>query len=99
MLTSTPKTNKPASEQEEIDLALAMSISTEMIRRESPGFLSTQEYREDEARRASLLNESEEDMFATSGMEYSVANVSHEGGEEEELLEMTEEEEFDEHDV
>ena len=99
MLTSTPKTNKPASEQEEIDLALAMSISTEMIRRESPGFLSTQEYREDEARRASLLNESEEDMFATSGAEDSVTNVRHEGGEEEEQLEMTEEEEFDEHDV
>ena len=98
MLTSTPETNKPASEQEEIDLALAMSISTEIIRRESPGFLSTQEYREDEARRASLLNESEEDMFATSEAEYSVANVSHEGGEEEQQLEMTEEE-FDEHDV
>ena len=60
ILTSTPKTKTTSSsEADDVQLALGLSISTESLRRTSTGFISTQEYREDESRRSSLLRERE----------------------------------------
>ena len=73
MFTSTPKPssfNNLTSEADDVQLAMGLSISTEALRRKSSGFISTQEYREDETRRSSMLRESEsvpvsKDMFDT----------------------------------
>ena len=74
VFTSTPKPrsfNNPTCEADDVQMALGLSISTESLRRESRGFISTQEYIEDESRRSSMLREREsvvisKDMFATT---------------------------------
>ena len=85
ILTSTPKpmSENFATKDDDVQLALGLSISTELLRRESSGFISTQEYREDERRRTSLLREREsievsKDMFETEEEELVVDEEEHE---------------------
>ena len=69
VFTSTPKDNRNPPEDDDMQMALALSISTENLRRKSSGFISTQEYQEDESRRSSIVRESlsgSRDMFLES---------------------------------
>ena len=73
MFTSTPKdktTANRSSEADDVQMALALSISTESLRRQSPGFISTQEFIEDESRRSSIVGDASgsKDMFASSSL-------------------------------
>ena len=85
-LTSTPlseagvsKENRKQGEVDDDDtnLALAISMSEEVERRQNDNFITTQEYVEDENRR-SLLIDSQEDMFAEtdSGIEKNLGTGS-----------------------
>ena len=88
----------------DLELGLALSVSTEIERRRSCVIISTQEYQEDELRRRSLIeNKSQSDMFASTDEENGTKEDDQSNNTEEAIMskeyvceEDTEEEEQEE---